>query len=83
MEARYYQWSNVQAEDAIFLIYKIKNKGYYDLENVIFGMWGDPHIGGPDDYTDDWANFDTKLEMTFAWDADNYSVHNPDIIPGY
>lgn len=83
VEARYYQWSNVQAEDAIFLIYKIKNKGHYDLEKVIFGMWGDPHIGGPDDYNDDWANFDTKLEMTFAWDADNYSVNNPDIIPGY
>lgn len=38
VEARYYQWSNVQAEDAIFLIYKIKNKGHYDLEKVIFGM---------------------------------------------
>jgi len=83
VEGRYYQWSNVQAEDAIFLIYKIKNKGYYDLEKVIFGMWGDPHIGGPDDYNDDWANFDTQLEMTFAWDADGYSVNDPDIIPGY
>ena len=83
VEARYYQWSNVQAEDAIFLIYKIKNKGYYDLEQVIFGMWGDPHIGGPDDWNDDWANFDTKLEMTFAWDADGKSVNNPDIVPGY
>ncbi|MCD4692671.1 MAG: hypothetical protein K8R79_07150, partial [Calditrichales bacterium] len=83
VEARYYQWSNVEAEDAIFLIYKVKNKGYYDFENVIFGMWGDPHIGGPKDYKDDWANFDTKLEMTFAWDADNYSIENPDIIPGY
>ncbi len=83
VEARYYQWSNVQAEDAIFLIYKIKNKGHYDLEKVIFGMWGDPHIGGPSDYNDDWANFDTKLEMTFAWDDDGKSIDNPDIVPGY
>ena len=83
VEARIYQWSNVEAEDAIFLIYKIKNKGYYDLEKAIFGMWGDPHIGGPDDWRDDWANFDKKLEMTFAWDADGKSVNNPDIVPGY
>jgi len=83
VEARYYQWANVQAEDAIFLIYKIKNKGHFDLEKVIFGMWGDPHIGGPDDWRDDWANFDKQLEMTFAWDDDGKSVNNPDIVPGY
>lgn len=83
VEARYYQWSNVEAEDAIFLIYKIRNKGYYDLEKCIFGMWGDPHIGGTLDYRDDWANYDRALEMTFAYDADNYSLNNPSIIPGY
>ena len=83
VEARYYQWSNVEAEDAIFLIYKIRNKSDYDLSDVIFGMWGDPHIGGPDDWRDDWANFDKDLEMTFAWDTDNVSINNPNIIPGY
>ncbi|RMH62776.1 MAG: hypothetical protein D6677_09025 [Calditrichaeota bacterium] len=83
VEGRYYQWSNAEAEDAIFLIYKIRNKGHYDLNKVIFGMWGDPHIGGPDDWRDDWANFDTKLEMTFAWDDDGKSINNPNIIPGY
>ena len=83
VEARIYQWGNVQAEDAIFLIYKIQNKSDKHLSKVIFGMWGDPHIGGPDDYRDDWANFDTKLEMVFAWDNDGYSINNPNIVPGY
>ncbi len=83
VEARYYQWSNLEAEDAIFLIYKIKNKSNFKLDKVIFGMWGDPHIGGPDDWRDDWANFDTNLEMVFAWDDDGVSVNNPDIVPGY
>ncbi len=83
VESRYYQWSNAEAEDALFLIYKIRNKGNFDLEKVIFGMWGDPHIGGPDDWRDDWANFDTELEMTFAWDDDGFSLNDANIIPGY
>ncbi len=83
VEARYYQWANVLAEDAIFLIYKITNKGEKDLNNVVFGMWGDPHIGGPSDWRDDWASFDRQLEMTFAWDSDGKSLNNPNIIPGY
>ena len=60
VEGRYYQWANVEAEDAIFLIYKIRNKSDYDLSQVIFGMWGDPHIGGPDDWRDDLSNFDKQ-----------------------
>ncbi|MBD3226394.1 MAG: hypothetical protein GF313_16820 [Caldithrix sp.] len=73
VEARIYQWTNPLAEDALFLIYKIKNKGHYDLNEVIFAMWGDPHIGGCNDYSDDWANFDTQLDMTFSWDEDGES----------
>ncbi len=83
VESRYYQWSNAEAEDAIFLIYKIRNKGHFDLDKVVFGMWGDPHIGGPDDWRDDWANFDKELEMTFAWDDDGFSLNDANIIPGY
>lgn len=82
VEARYYQWANPLAEDAIFLIYKIRNKGYIDLNKVIFGMWGDPHIGGASNYADDLANFDTDYDMVFAWDGDGRS----DVagrVPGY
>ncbi len=82
VEVRLYQWANPLAEDVIFLIYKITNKSEKDLDKVIFGMWGDPHVGGPNDWPDDWAFYDEKLNMVFAWDDDGRS----DIagrVPGY
>ncbi|ARA93122.1 hypothetical protein AWN76_008095 [Rhodothermaceae bacterium RA] len=82
VEVRLYQWANPLAEDAIFLIYKVTNKSEKDLDNVIFGMWGDPHVGGPSNWQDDLANFDTTRNMVFAWDDDGRS----DIagrVPGY
>ena len=82
VEVRLYQWANPLAEDVIFLIYKITNKSEKDLDKVIFGMWGDPHVGGPADWPDDWAFYDENLNMVFAWDDDGRS----DIagrVPGY
>lgn len=82
VETRLYQWANPLAEDVIFLIYKITNKSDRDLEKVIFGMWGDPHVGGPGDWADDLAQFDRSRNMVFAWDADGRSdVAGRD--PGY
>lgn len=81
-EVRLYQWANPLAEDAIFLIYTITNKSEKDLDNVIFGMWGDPHIGGPGDWPDDLAFFDRSLNMVFAFDADGRS-DIPGRTPGY
>ena len=73
VETRLYQWSNPLAEDAIFLIYKITNKSEKDLDRVRFGMWGDPHVGGPSNWHDDLAFFDKDLNMVFAWDDDGRS----------
>ncbi|NND72245.1 MAG: hypothetical protein HKN43_11785 [Rhodothermales bacterium] len=82
VETRLYQWANPLAEDGIFLVYKITNKSDKDLENVTFGMWGDPHIGGPGDWPDDLAFFDSERNMVFAWDADGLS-DIPGRVPGY
>ncbi|MDE2995940.1 MAG: hypothetical protein OXT73_04275, partial [Bacteroidota bacterium] len=82
VEVRLYQWANPLAEDAIFLVYKISNKSEKDLENVTFGMWGDPHVGGPGDWADDKAAFDTQRNMVFAWD-NNLVGDVPGRIPGY
>ncbi|MCD6374532.1 MAG: hypothetical protein J7L94_03335 [Caldisericaceae bacterium] len=82
VEVRIYQWSNPLAEDAIFLIYKISNKSDKDLKGVVFGMWGDPHIGGWSDYNDDWAYFDKAYDMVFAYDTDGKSMI-PGRVPGY
>jgi hypothetical protein len=73
VEVRLYQWANPLAEDAIFLVYKITNKSEQDLDKVVFGMWGDPHVGGPNDWADDLAFFDRDLNMVFAWDNDGRS----------
>tara|TARA_Y100000590_G_scaffold160334_1_gene183828 strand:- start:1381 stop:4788 length:3408 start_codon:yes stop_codon:yes gene_type:complete len=82
IECRYYQWSNPLAEDVIFLIYKVTNKSEKDLNDVIFGMWGDPHIGGPSNWRDDLSYFDRDLNMVYAWDEDGKSdVSGRD--PGY
>jgi hypothetical protein len=73
VETRIYQWSNPLAEDAIFLIYKITNKSERDLREVAFGMWGDPHVGGANNWQDDLAFYDRDLNMVYAWDADGRS----------
>jgi len=73
IECRYYQWANPLAEDIIFLIYKVTNKSDKDLNEVLFGMWGDPHIGGPANWQDDLSFFDKDLNMVYCWDEDNVS----------
>ena len=73
IEMRYYQWSNPLAEDIIFLIYQVTNVSEKDLENVTFGMWGDPHIGGPYNWVDDLSYFDRENNIVYAWDADGVS----------
>lgn len=82
VETRIYQWANPLAEDVIFLIYKITNKSDKDLDKVIFGMWGDPHVGGPRDWADDWAFFDVSRNLVYAWDDDGRS-DIPGRPPGY
>ncbi|MEM6337601.1 MAG: hypothetical protein AAF752_13610, partial [Bacteroidota bacterium] len=82
VETRIYQWANPLAEDTIFLVYKITNKSERDLDNVIFGMWGDPHVGGPGDWPDDLAFFDREQNLVYAFDADGRS-DIPGREPGY
>ncbi len=82
VETRLYQWSNALAEDILFLVYKITNKSEKDLDEVIFGMWGDPHVGGADDYSDDLASFDKSINMVYTWDDDGRSSI-AGIEPGY
>ncbi len=82
VEVRLYQWANPLAEDTIFMVYKITNKSEKDLDKVVFGMWGDPHIGGPGDWPDDLAFFDPSLNMVFAFDADGRS-DIPGRVPGF
>ncbi len=68
---RAYQWSNPEASDVVFFVYEITNKSENDYEKVVFGMFGDPHIGGTNDYSDDMAYFDNELNMVYGYDGDD------------
>lgn len=46
IDGRVFQWSNALAENTIFFMYSITNVSPKDLDTVLFGIYGDPDIGG-------------------------------------
>lgn len=52
IDARAFQWSNSLAANTLFVVYTITNKSDKDLDSVIFGIYGDPDIGGRDNKDD-------------------------------
>jgi hypothetical protein len=93
LEVRFFQFNNPLAEDIIFLVYRVTNRSPRTLGKVYFGMFGDPHIGGPNDFSDDLAFFvpskgpladpypQRARSMVYAWDANG--VGDGGLIPGY
>ncbi len=71
VEVRGYQWAHPLAEDCIFWIYEITNASTTDYDKVYFLGYGDPHVGGANDVSDDNAYFDKLLDITYMWDNDN------------
>lgn len=58
LEVRSMQFANPLAEDIIFLVYTAEmDLRAKKIDNMFFGMFGDPHIGGPNNYGDDAASF--------------------------
>ncbi|MDW8108163.1 MAG: hypothetical protein RMJ81_00730 [Candidatus Kryptonium sp.] len=96
-QVRLLQWSNPLAEDAIFIVYTITNVSDKDLDSVVFGMWGDPHVGGATDYSDDDSYFIPPYNvpnyppvdnipvyarsMVYSWDHDGKGMFG--LKPGY
>jgi len=70
VRVRGYQWAHTLAQDCIFFIYDVRYFGADTIKKVYVGMYGDPHIGGADDYSDDDGYYDTKLDMVYGWDHD-------------
>jgi len=46
IDGRAFQWSNALAENTIFFVYTITNVSDKDLDSVVFGIYGDPDLGG-------------------------------------
>jgi hypothetical protein len=86
LECRFFQFNNPLAEDIIFLVYRVTNKSPKEISKVYFGMYGDPHIGGYNDYGDDLAFFipprgtlaepypQRARSMVYAWDPDGVGM---------
>lgn len=68
MQVRLFQWANVLAEDTMFLIYRISNKGDYTQERLLFAQIVDYGLGNEEN--DDNASFDDLQDVVFGWDAD-------------
>jgi hypothetical protein len=50
IDARAFQWSNSLAANALFLVFTITNVSDKDLDTVLFGIYGDPDLGGGSPY---------------------------------
>lgn len=90
LQVRIFQFNNPLAEDIIFLVYTITNVSATRLDTLYLGMFGDPHIGGPNDFADDFANFISVFNnafppntrnMLYAYDEDG--IGDQGKRPGY
>ncbi|NOX38882.1 MAG: hypothetical protein GXO78_15245 [Calditrichaeota bacterium] len=72
--ARYFQWSQVLAEDVIFAVYFITNEGKTNYDSVYYAFYIDWGVGGTDDSSDDTGEYDLTLDIAWAWDYDGYGT---------
>ncbi|MCK6603696.1 MAG: hypothetical protein L6Q59_02260 [Ignavibacteriaceae bacterium] len=78
IDGRAFQWSNSLAANSIFFVWSITNVSDKRLDSVIFGIYGDPDVGGNDNDDDNGlfiSPFDTTVSlyarnMVYFWDPD-------------
>jgi hypothetical protein len=68
--ARLFQWTQVMAEDVIFAVYFITNEGQTDYDSTYYSFYIDWGVGGTDDSSDDTGDYNTVLDIAWAWDFD-------------
>ena len=62
------QWRAPLFEDILLLTFEIRNVGNRRLERLVAGMFGDPNLGGPNDFIDDRVDYDTGRDLFYAYD---------------
>ncbi len=67
VRARGFQWSQVLAEDVIFWLYEITNMGTTDYEKTLFAQYVDWGIGGHDNSSNNAGDYNTLLNLSYAW----------------
>ncbi|MBN1637739.1 MAG: hypothetical protein JW866_02140 [Ignavibacteriales bacterium] len=75
IEGRAFQWSNALAENAIFFVYTITNVSDKDMDSVIFGIYGDPDLGGGSPENTDDNGFFVPPYSTDSVNVDNIPVY--------
>jgi hypothetical protein len=78
VDSRAFQWSNSLASNAIFFVWSITNVSDKHLDSLMFGIYGDPDIGGADNKDDNGlfiSPFDTRVplyarNMVYFFDPD-------------
>jgi len=78
IDGRAFQWSNSLAANAIFFVWSVTNVSDVPLDSVVFGIYGDPDVGGTDNDDDNGlfiSPFDTQIplysrNMVYFFDPD-------------
>ena len=82
VEARYYQFAHPNLENVLFTSYTIFNSSPKQLMQMVAGVFGDPHVGGANNYYDDATDFNISKHLLYTWDPDGKS-DIPGVVPGY
>lgn len=81
MTVRGFQWSNVMAQNIIFWLYDVTNEGTTDYDKIIFGMYVDTGIGGPNSSNENSASFERikslvpgvpYSDITYSWNVTGF-----------
>ncbi len=83
VRVRAMQWAQFLAQDNIFWLYEIANKGTTTYDRAVFGMLVGTYIGvtgsdgSPQEYDDDWSFYDVFTNITYTADFDRNTLRNP------
>ncbi|MFC2083789.1 hypothetical protein ACFLS9_01910 [Bacteroidota bacterium] len=75
IDARAFQWSNALAENTIFFVYTITNVSDKRLDSVLFGIYGDPDLGGGSPENTDDNGYFVPPYSTDSVDVSNVPVY--------
>jgi len=82
VRVRALQWAQFLAQDNIFWLYEITNKGTTDYDRAVFGMLVGTYVGvtasaDNGEWDDDWSFYDVYTNVTYTGDFDRSTSRNP------
>ncbi len=83
VRVRAMQWAQFLAQDNIFWLYEISNKGTTTYDRAVFGMLVGTYVGvtgsddSPQEYDDDWSFYDVITNITYTGDFDRNTLAQP------